>query len=80
MADPAAALEAIGAANEARAYVWTALHTAEHELTRQRPPNLPVVRVALEQAVEACDRTRAMIVRAQAEAAALGEWKGVTGG
>lgn len=73
MTDPAAALEAIGAANQARADVWTALHTAEYQLTHASPPNPSVVRVALKQAVEACDRTRAAIITALAEAGKLEE-------
>ena len=80
MADPTAALKAIGAVNLARADIWTAVHTAEYQLTRDSPPNMSVVRAALEQAAEACDRTRAAIARAQAEAGALGDWEAITGG
>jgi len=76
VADPAAALDAIEAAYQARADVWTALHKVEYQLTRNSSsPNLSVVGAALEGAVEACDRTRAAIERAQAEAGPIDIWK-----
>jgi hypothetical protein len=76
MPDPAMALNAIEAANQARADIWTALHKVEYQLTRNSSsPNLSVVGVALEQAGAACDRTRAAIEMAQAEVGPIDIWK-----
>jgi hypothetical protein len=72
MPDATAALAAIEAANQARGEVWISLHAAGHQLTRCGPPRLSIVRVSLDDALDACDRMRAAIVTAQAEAAKLG--------
>lgn len=67
----AAALEAIGAAHEARGVVWTSLELATAHLTRYDPPRPGIARVALRDALTACEDTRAAIATALAEAEKL---------
>lgn len=76
MPDLKSTLEAIGTANKARSDIWTALQPAEYQLTHNSSsPNMSVVRVALEIALEACDRTQAAIETAQCAAGQFSDLK-----
>jgi hypothetical protein len=73
MPDATAALTAIKAANEARGEAWTALSIAEARLSHCGDHGRGGARLALDDALDACDRMRASIVTAQAETGKLGE-------
>lgn len=76
MPDPTAAIAAIETANRARGEVWTALATAQARLESCGAHGLGGARLALDDALAACDRTRAAIVTAQAETGKLREADG----
>ena len=76
MTDPTAALAAIEAANRARGEVWTALATAQSRLDSCGSHGLGGARLALDDALRACDQTRSAIIAALAETGKLREGDG----